>query len=179
MKNTEMTGWKQRTAQRLSETYPTDERTQRVNEKGLAACGAVAYLYVAARIIYVGIRGSIAVPELVLLFLMMLVLFGVNRQNDVHELPLVLWRRLDPAPAAKGGRIARYALNALVYAGLFAIADLIFGINPVEQTAVQIAMDFAIGLAVWFLVDLIYYEHKIKQYNSYIAGLEAEENDLS
>ena len=179
MKKSELTGWKKETAEKLTAAYPGDERTARANEKGLAACGAVAFLYIVARLIYVGFHGELALPELVLLFIMFLVLGLVNRQNSVYELPRVLGKQLDPAPAAKGKRFMFYALNALLYSGSFAVADLIVDINHLKPMAFQIATDFAIGFATWFIVDVLYYEHKVKRYNGYMAKLEAEENDLS
>lgn len=179
MKYTELTGWKKHSAQKMTETYPTDERTQRINEKGLAACGAVAFLYIAGRIIYCGFKGDLAVPELVLLFVMVIVLAAVNRQNQLHELPLVLGKRLDPSPRAKGKRIGLYALNSLIYAASWTAADALIGITGWEPFALGLIADFTIGFATWFFVDFFFYERKIKRYNSYMAQLEAEENDLS
>ena len=58
----------QKLADKITQAYPVDERVSAVNDKGLAACGIIAIFYVIGRIIYVGIKGGLALPELVLLF---------------------------------------------------------------------------------------------------------------
>ena len=79
--------FRKKLAKKLRGAYETDERLDAVNTQGLAACGMIAILYVIVRIIYVGFHGGLALPELVLLFLMGLAIRKVNRQHKVHELP--------------------------------------------------------------------------------------------
>lgn len=67
--------------------------------------GMIAILYVIVRIIYVGFHGGLALPELVLLFLMGLAIRKVNRQHKVHKLPTVFGKVVDPSPKARGKRL--------------------------------------------------------------------------
>lgn len=89
-------------AKKLRGAYETDERLDAVNTQGLVACGMIAILYVIVRIIYVGVHGGLALPELVLLFLMGLAIWKVNRQHKVHKLPTVFGKVVDPSPKARG-----------------------------------------------------------------------------
>ena len=179
MTKREMTPWQRETAARLKEKYPADERTALVNEKGLAACGGIAFLYIVGRLIYCGFKGSLAVPELVLLFVMAAVMASVKRQEGITELPTVLNKRLDPAVMTLPKRMGWYLLDSLFYAGSYAVADLIFGITNGSGTVGGFISDFAIGMAVWFLLTMAMKESAIKRYRKMNAQLEAEENDLS
>ena len=99
--------------EQMVDLYKTDERTAQVNEKGLAACGVAAIFYVTFRIIYVGFHGELAVPELVLLFIMAAMMSLVKKKNHLHELPVLFGKRLDPAPEAFPKRLLLYVLSAL------------------------------------------------------------------
>ena len=94
--------FRKKPAKKLRGAYETDERMGAVNTQGLAACGMIAILYVIVRIIYVGFHGGLALPELVLLFLMGIAIRKVNRQHKVHKLPTVFGKVVDPSPKARG-----------------------------------------------------------------------------
>ena len=64
-------------AKKLRGAYETDERMDAVNTQGLAACGMIAILYVMVRIIYVGVHGGLALPDLLRLLLQLLSLFSI------------------------------------------------------------------------------------------------------
>ena len=111
-------------AEQMVERYKADERTAQVNEKGLAACGVAAIFYVTFRIIYVGFRGGLAVPELVLLFVMAAMMSLVKKKNNLQELPVLFGRRLDPAPEAFPKRLLLYVLSALRLSVAWTLLDV-------------------------------------------------------
>lgn len=169
-------------AQKMKTAYPhADERTSMVSEKGLAACGVIAIFYVFIRITYVGFHGDLAVPELVLLFVMLFAINRVNHQNKVYPIPTIFGKSLDPSPGAKGKRIALYALNALPLALSWALLDMFLFTDIMERSngISQFIIDFTGMFIVAFIADTILNENSIKKYNKYYALLEAEENDLS
>lgn len=167
-------------AEKLKTAYPyADERTSMVSEKGLAACGVIAIFYVIIRIIYVGINGGLALPELILLFIMVFAINRVNERNKFFPLPSVMGRALDPAPSAKGKRIALYALNALPLAVSWAVVDMLTNVTGQSGGFGQIVTDFISMFIVAFVFDAFMYEAKVKKYNAHLSELEAEENDLS
>ncbi|MBR5371613.1 MAG: hypothetical protein IK130_05295 [Oscillospiraceae bacterium] len=165
--------------EKLTQKYPVDERTAQVNEKRLAVCGVVAIFYVVVRIIYVGFHGELAVPEIVLLFLMLICMIGVDRQNEVHTLPQFMGKPLDPSPAARGKRIGIYLLTGLGLAGSWTAMDYFGSIVGWTDRTLGTIADFAIIGTVCFVLNFIVEERKVKSYNRYMAKLEAEENDLS
>ena len=165
--------------EKMTERYPVDERISQVSEKRLAVCGAIAMMYAAVRIIYVGFRGELAVPELVLLFLMVGAMALIDRKNDVYELPRFFGRPLDPKPSARGKRCGVYLLAAAGLAGSWAAADYFCNVFHWGTPETGILADFAVCTVIFFLIDFVWGEHKVKQYNKYQAKLEAEENDLS
>lgn len=180
MKNNE--AMRKNLIQKMKTAYPhADERTSMVSEKGLAACGVIAIFYVMIRIVYVGFKGGLAVPELVLLFVMLFAINIVNHQNKVYPIPTIFGKSLDPSPEAKGKRIALYALNALPLALSWALLDMFLFTDITEQSnsISQFIIDFSAMFVVAFIVDTILNENSIRKYNNYSAQLEAEENDLS
>lgn len=166
-------------AKKLRGAYETDERLDAVNTQGLAACGMLAILYVIVRIIYVGVHGGLALPELVLLFLMGLAIWKVNRQHKVHKLPTVFGKVVDPSPKARGKRLGLYTLNGAALALTWSLMDLFGDITGQGMCVRQFAIAFMMTLVISFLMDLVISERKIQKYNAYIVRLEAEENDLS
>lgn len=180
MKYSEMTPSQQKTADKIRKAYPTDERISQVNEKRLAVAGVIAVFYVIVRIIYVGFKGGLAVPELVLLFLMVLAMWGVELQNNVHALPKHFGKELDPAPAARGRRIGFYALAAALLAGTWTAAAHFLNIAAWKaEGPAGFVCDLLISFAVIFLINLLLGEWKVRSYNRYQKQLEAEENDLT
>ena len=179
MKYSEMTPMQQKTADKIRKACPTDERTSQVNEKRLAVAGVIAIFYVIVRIIYVGFHDELALPELVLLFLMVFAMWGVDLQNNVHELPRFFNRTLDPAPSARGKRFLIYLASSAFLAGTWTAADYLTGIVGWENKIIGFVIDFGIMLAVCFLLTAFSGERKVKAYNRYQAQLDAEENDLS
>ncbi|MCR5306500.1 MAG: hypothetical protein K6E36_08390 [Oscillospiraceae bacterium] len=180
MKYSEMTPAQQKTADKLRKAASGDERVAQVSEKRLAIAGVIAVFYVVVRILYVGFRGELAVPELVLLFLMVLAMWGVDLQNGVHELPKHFGKELDPAPAARGRRIGFYALAAALLSASWTAADHFLNIFAWKAAgAYGFVTDALIGFAVFFLFNLLSGEWKVRRYNRYMQKLEAEENDLS
>lgn len=141
--------------------------------------GMIAILYVIVRIIYVGFHGGLALPELVLLFLMGLAIRKVNRQHKVHKLPAVFGKVVDPSPKARGKRLGLYALNGAALALICSLMELFGDITGQGMCVRQFAIAFMMTLVISFLMDLVISERKIQKYNAYIARLEAEENDLS
>ncbi len=179
MKNIEKNNWQVQTADKLTAAYPIDERISDANNKGLAACGVAAIFYVAVRIVYVGMHGSLALPEIVLLFIMVALLGIMKWQSGVVELPLIFGRRLDPEPAARPKRILLYVLNSAVFAACCTAVETIGGLIEHSSLIGGIVQDFVCSIIVFFVIDLLRYEHTIKKYNAQLAALEADENDLS
>lgn len=179
MKYNEMTTAQKMTADRLTANYQLDERTMQVNEKRLAICGVIAIFYVAVRIVYVGFQGNLAVPELVLLFLMFAAGTLVDRRNEIHALPQFMGRTLDPKPAARPKRIGMYLLGALLLSASWTAMDYFGNLIGWSEPVQGVLADIAISTAVFFLIDLIFGEWKVSRYNRYLAKMEAEENDLS
>lgn len=167
-------------AEKMKKAYPyADERTSMVSEKGFAACGVIAIFYVLIRIIYVGINGDLALPELVLLFIMVFAINRVNHQNKVFPLPNIMGKALDPAPSARGKRLALYALNALPLAISWTVIDMLTDVTGQSGGFRQLIIDFISMFTVAFVFDSIVYEKSVRKYNAHLAELEAEENDLS
>lgn len=167
-------------ADKLKTAYPyADERTSLVSEKGLAACGIIAIFYVFARIVYVGFHGGLALPELVLLFIMVFAIKRVNYKNKVFPLPTVMGKALDPAPSTKGKRIALYALNALPLAVSWTVIDMLTDVTGQSGGIKQLITDFLSMFIVAFIFDTIVNEIRIKKYNAHSAELDKLENDLS
>lgn len=179
MKYSEMTPAQKKTADRIRKAYPTDERVSRVNEKRLAVAGVIAIFYVIVRIIYVGFHDGLAVPELVLLFLMVLAMWGVDLQNDVHELPRFFGKQLDPAPSARGKRFLIYLGASALLAGTWAAADYFTGLTGWDSRLAGTAIDFGITFAVCFLLTAFAGERKVRSYNRLMQQMQDEENDLS
>lgn len=179
MKYSEMTPAQKKAADKIRSAYPTDERVSAVNEKRMAAAGAIAILYVIVRIIYVGFRGELALPELVLLFLMVFVMWGIDLQNSVHELPKFFGKELDPAPSARAKRFLIYLASSAFLAGSWTAVDYFSGLIERENKLAGAAVDFGIGLVICLLLTAFCGERKVKGYNRYQQQLEAEENDLS
>ena len=167
-------------ADKMKTKYPNvDERTSMVSEKGFAACGVIALFYVFIRLIYVGIHGELALPELVLLFIMVFAINRVNHQNKVFPLPTIMGKSLDPAPHAKGKRIALYALNALPLAVSWTVIDMLTDVTGQSGGFRQMITDFISMFIVAFIFDTIVYEKSVKKYNAHSAELDSMENDLS
>lgn len=167
-------------AGKMKKAYPyADERTSMVSEKGLAACGVIAIFYVFIRIMYVGFHGGLALPELVLLFIMVFAIKRVNHQNKVFPLPTVMGKALDPAPNAKGKRIALYALKALPLAVSWTVIDMLTDVTGQSGGLRQLMTDFISMFIVAFVFDTIINEISIKKYNAHSAELDDMENDLS
>lgn len=124
-------------------------------------------------------NGDLAVPELILFFIMMFAISRVNHQNKVYPIPTVFGKSLDPSPTAKGRRIALYALNALPMALSWTLIDMFTDVTGQTGGVTQAAVDFVSMFIVAFIVDTILNENRINKYNKYSAQLEAEENDLS
>jgi len=178
MKYDEMNPAQKMTADRMKNAYPMDERTMQVNEKRLALCGVIAIFYVVVRVIYVGFHGELAVPELVLLFLMVAAMTLIDRKNDVHSLPQFMGRTLDPKPSARGKRIGQYLLGAMLLAASWTAMDYFGAFVGWNEPVKGALVDFGISTVIFFLFDLILGEYKVRKYNSYMAKMEAEENNL-
>ena len=167
-------------AEKMRAAYPNvDERTSVVSRDGMAACGVISIFYVFITIIYVGFNGGLALPELVLLFVMLFAINRVNYRNRVFPLPSIYGKAVDPAPAAKGKRIGLYALNSLPLAVSWALYDTITNITGQSNVPLQIITDFSLMFIVAFIIDTILNEAKVKKYNNNLNMLEKEENDLS
>lgn len=160
-----------------NQSAPTDERTAAVNEKGLAAAGAIAILYVVARLIWCGFHGELAVPELVLLFVMVLVMSAVKKQNGVYDMPRMFGVELDPAHVSLKKRMLYYAAESVIYAGSYTLVDFLLGITSWNRSIGGVIADFAIGFAVWMLITALLNEHAIKKCAAANAALDAEELD--
>ena len=165
--------------EKITKRYPVDERISQVNEKRLAVCGVIAIFYVIIRLIYVGFQGELALPELILLFLMAGAMAMVDRKNNIHELPRFLGRPLDPAPSARGKRIGMYLLAAAGLAASWAAMDYICGVVRWDAPIKGVLADTGICVVVFFLFNLIIGESKVRKYNCYMKQAEEEENDLS
>lgn len=165
-------------AEQMVESYKADERTAQVNEKGLAACGVAAIFYVTFRIIYVGFRGGLAVPELVLLFVMAAMMSLVKKKNNLQELPVLFGRRLDPAPEAFPKRLLLYVLSALRLSVAWTLLDVFGKVTGLDSMPLTVVMDLTLGTLIFALIDMLINEKQIRAYRREQARLDAEENRL-
>ena len=167
----------QKLADKITQAYP-DEREQAVNDKGLAACGVVAIFYVIVRIIYVGIKGGLALPELVLLFLMVLAMTVVKRKNNVYELPksTLLGLPLDTSSTRKARitRILNYLGDSVIFGVVMGAFEFFLGH---ERNISDLVTGFIIAVVISFIIDIIYGEIKVKKYNAYMKTLDDEEDE--
>ena len=171
------TEYKEKLAERLRKQYPMeDERTAAVNSQGLAAAGSIAILYAVGRMIYFGFRGELALPELILLFVMVIVIVAVQRQHGIFNLPRMFGKVLDPAVIGKKQRLKYYAGEAAIYAGSYSLLDYLTGITGWSRTVGGLLADFAIGFTVWLLGTYLINELRIRRYQQTAAALDAEEN---
>ena len=168
----------QKLADKITQAYPTDEREQAVNDKSLAACGVVAIFYVIVRIIYVGIKGGLALPELVLLFLMVFAMTVVKRKNNFYEPPksMFLALSLDTSSTrkAKTTRILNYLGDSVIF-GVVMVAFEFFLDH--ERDISNLVTGFIIAVVISFIIDIIYGEIKVKKYNAYMKTLDDEEDE--
>lgn len=162
--------------EQMVDLYKTDERTAQVNEQGLAACGVAAIFYVTIRIIYVGFHGELAVPELVLLFVMVAMMSLVKRKNHLHELPVLFGKRLDPSPEAFPKRLLLYVLSALRLSVAWTLMDVFANITGLDSAPLTVVMDLTLGTLIFALFDMLINEKQIRAYRSEQAKLDAEEN---
>lgn len=162
--------------EQMVDLYKTDERTAQVNEKGLAACGVAAIFYVTIRIIYVGFHGELAVPELVLLFVMVAMMSLVKRKNHLHELPVLFGKRLDPSPEAFPKRLLLYVLSALRLSVAWTLMDVFANITGLDSVPLTVGLDLTLGTLIFALFDMLINEKQIRAYRSEQAKLDAEEN---
>lgn len=162
--------------EQMVDLYKTDERTAQVNEKGLAACGVAAIFYVTFRIIYVGFHGELAVPELVLLFIMAAMMSLVKKKNHLHELPVLFGKRLDPAPEAFPKRLLLYVLSALRLSVTWTLLDVFANITGLDSAPLTVVMDLTLGTLIFALFDMLINEKQIRAYRREQAKLDAEEN---
>lgn len=88
-------------------------------------------------------------------------------------------KALDPAPSAKGKRIALYALNALPLAVSWTVIDMLTDVTGQSGGFRQMITDFISMFIVAFSFDTIVYEKSVKKYNAHSAELDSMENDLS
>ena len=103
----------------------------------------------------------------------------VDRKNDIHELPRFLGRPLDPAPSARRKRIGMYLLAAFGLAASWTAMDFLCKVLPWGTPITGVLADVGISIAVFFLINFILGESKVRKYNSYMKKLEEEENDIS
>ena len=168
----------QKLADKITQAYPTDEREQAVNDKSLAACGVIAIFYVIVRIIYVGIKGGLALPELVLLFLMVFAMTVVKRKNNFYEPPksMFLALSLDTSSTrkAKTTRILNYLGDSVIF-GVVMVAFEFFLDH--ERDISNLVTGFIIAVVISFIIDIIYGEIKVKKYNAYMKTLDDEEDE--
>ncbi len=179
MKQTELTAAQQHLSDKITAAYPTDERTSRAAEKGLAACGICALIYVVTRFIYCGFHGRLPLPEIVLLVLMSICISAANRAYRVIELPRYFGRTVDPAPSARPKRILLYALTGLMLGASWTMVDFFGHVTDWGSAPQRIAADIGITSVVCAVCETVIGEIKVHRYNSEAARLEAEENDLS
>lgn len=162
--------------EQMVDLYKTDERTAQVTEQGLAACGVAAIFYVTIRIIYVGFHGELALPELVLLFVMVAMMSLVKRKNHLHELPVLFGKRLDPSPEAFPKRLLLYVLSALRLSVAWTLMDVFANITGLDSAPLTVVMDLTLGTLIFALFDMLINEKQIRAYRSEQAKLDAEEN---
>ena len=171
------TGFKSILAEKMkNQLPPTDERTESVNMRGLAAAGCVAILYAVGRVLYVGFHGELALPELILLFIMVIVMVAAQRQSGIYNLPRLFGTLLDPAVVSRKKRICFYAAESLLYAGSYTLLDRLAGITSWNRTVGGLAADFAIGFTVWVIGTYLINEYQIRKYVQVKAKMDAEES---
>ena len=164
---------------KVSERHPFDERISQVSQMRLAVCGILAIPYILYRIIHAWFSGENAVPELVLLTMMTAATALVERINNVYSMPTMIGRQLNPAPSARGKRITVYLFDAAVIAAAITLLDYFCNFIGWSSSLTGALLLFALAALLTFLFNIVWGEHKVKQYNKYQAKLEAEENDLS
>ncbi len=144
-------------------TIPTlnkpDERAAAANTAGLALCGCAAICYVAVRIIWVGFHGKLAIPELVLLFVMVGLLALANMKSGVAKLPRVFGKELSAAPQDRLKRIGMYALESAVISVAWTILD-----SLTEKLFGNFIVDFLVCFVICFVIALLIGEFQVKRY---------------
>ncbi len=169
--------------EKYTQKYHADERESNVTKDGLAAGGAIAIVYCAVRIIYLGLAKSrLAVAELILLFLIVIVITAIEHQNKMYTVPTYFGRRLNTGTdkKAKMSRILMYLGDACAFALTYMVADIFFEFTSkiTNSVVLDAVIDFGIMLVIMFSLDYILGEHKVKKYNAYLKQLEEEENNL-
>ena len=169
----------QKIAEKIVETYPVDERVSAVNNKGLAACGVIAILYCIGRIIYVGFaKDNLALPEFVLLIVMVVAITFVERRNHVYNFPKTMsGREINTEPTKKGKkkRILYYFEDSAVFAAAMTAATYIFEKDSREFST--LAAEFATCIIILFLLDFILTENQVKGYNKYLKSLDEDDEE--
>ena len=169
----------QKLADKITQAYPVDERVSAVNDKGLAACGIIAIFYVIGRIIYVGIKGDLALPELILLFVMVAAITFVNGKNHVYNIPTTILSRrpldTEPTKKAKKKRLLYYLGDSAIFATAMSAFTFIFEKDSRHFT--EIITEFVICFIISYVFDYFLEERKVKKYNEYMKTLDDEEND--
>ena len=182
--NNNYTERQQKMADKITAAYPVDERVSAVNDKGLAACGVIAIFYSIGRIVYVGFKGSLALPELILLLVMVAAMTMVERQNHVYNCPktIIGGKPLDTGMTKKArkSRMLYYLGDSVVFAVIMSVITF-FG-DKNSRNIVSMAVEFGVCLVICFLLDYFLEERKVRKYNEYmnsLCGEEDDKNDLS
>ncbi|MCQ2433674.1 MAG: hypothetical protein MJ062_00360 [Oscillospiraceae bacterium] len=156
-------------------TIPTlqkpDERVGLVATNGLALCGAAAFIYVVVRIIWCGIHGALAVPELVLLGIMALCIYLNNRANNVANLPRIFGIQLSAAPQDRMKRFGLYAAEAFAFSLVCGLLDYLASHDFSDTWKAAL-----ISFVVVFLLNIVMNELAVKRYLAQLTRLNAEEN---
>lgn len=165
----------QKTANKLTNAYVTDERLANVNNKGLAAAGVIAIIYCIGMIIYKGMTDQNLLPELILLLLMGVAVYFVELKNHVYDVPKALGRELntDKTRSARLQRIAYYLADSLI----FALAMEVISFLDEKPSFIDMAKDFGAFFIVAFILHFIWSELMVIRYNKYIGSLESEDDE--
>lgn len=161
-------------------TYVEDERIKTINQKGLAACGAVAIFYSLGKILYMGFaKNKLALPELILFLIFSAIIWFNNIKNNNYDFS-EYGKKYDTSLTGEGkrSRLKKYAVHNLMFAVTFTAADLIF-LGDVFSKSIWLegALTF-IGLyIIGFTVDYLVNENKVKKYNKFMDSLEEQEQE--
>lgn len=162
-----------------TEIFAVDERTESSAQEGLAVCGSLAIFYAAGRIIYVGCaKGTLALPELILIIAFALVMWINERKNKVYDFSK-FGKKFDTSLTKKGkrSRMKKYFVRNLPFAFFMTVIDIVLPYDSfLNSVYAQAALIFATISIGGFAIDCFFTEQKVKKYNEYMLSLDDDED---
>lgn len=175
--NNNFTERQQKTADKITSAFPTDERITQASNNSLAVMGVVGILAVIISLVYRIVTDQNPVPELLTVGAMFIAMTISSRRNHVYDIPKSFFgKELDTSMTKEGKRkrMKHYLADSLVFVVVFTLISFVAESKFVMPDALISA---AIGFAVCLVMDLLLEEGQVKRYNKYLDSLESDDEE--